>query len=340
MPDNKVRWGILSTARIGQKRLIPAIQKSKNAVVTSIASRDKGKAKGFAREMGIPHAMGSYEELLASKDVDAVYIPLPNSLHKEWTVKAAEAGKHVLCEKPMGLDPEEVKSMDAAARASNVKIMEAFMYRFHPQTEKIIQMVRDGEIGKLRAIQAAFAFRLSNWDDIRYNPKLGGGSLMDVGCYCVSICRTITGSEPVTVYAYANWAPTGVDELMIANLVFPEGVLAQFTCGFVLDRSQYYQVMGTDGTISLTMGAFLSGSRDIHLQGQKKGQPIDLKIPGADEYQLMVEHFSDCILNDKPVRYGAEDAVANMRVIKALLRSASRNGQPEIINATRSLEFD
>ena len=272
MPDNKVRWGILSTARIGQKRLIPAIQKSRNGVVTSVASRDLRKAKQFGREMGIPHAMGSYEELLASKDVDAVYIPLPNSLHKEWTVKAAEAGKHVLCEKPMGLDVEEVNAMSAAASANHVKLMEAFMYRFHPQTEKIIQMVRDGEIGKLRAIQAAFAFTLNNWDDIRYNPRLGGGSLMDVGCYCVNICRTLVGAEPVTVYATANWAPTGVDELMVANLVFPDGVLAQFTCGFVLDRSQHYQVMGTEGTIALEMGAFLSGGRDIHIRGAEKGR--------------------------------------------------------------------
>jgi predicted dehydrogenase len=161
---------------------------------------------------------------------------------------------------------------------------------------------------------------------------------MDVGCYCVNICRTLAGMEPVTVFASANWAPTGVDELMVANLVFPDGILAQFTCGFVLDRSQHYQVMGTDGTIALEMGAFLSGGRDIRIRGQKMGQPLELGIPGADEYQLMVEHFADCILHDRPVRYGTEDAAANMRVIKALLRSASRSGQPEVINAVKPLE--
>src|SRR3954447_13087611 len=190
MELSNVRWGVLSTANIGRRAVLPAIQRSRNGELVAVASRDADKARAFAADLGIPRAYASYEQLLADPEIEAVYIPLPNSMHREWTIKAAQAGKHILCEKPLGLNAAECAEMDAAARQNGVLLMEAFMYRFHPQTERVIQLIRQGAIGHPRLIHAAFTFRLSNPANIRLQSDLGGGSLMDVGCYCVNVSRT------------------------------------------------------------------------------------------------------------------------------------------------------
>jgi predicted dehydrogenase len=327
---------VISTANIGRVAVLPAIQHARNGELVAVASREGGTARAFADNLGIPRAYGSYEALLAADDIDAVYIPLPNSLHREWTIKAAEAGKHVLCEKPLALDAAECQEMEAAAQQNGVVFMEAFMYRFHPQTEKVLQLVQSGAIDEPRLIYAAFTFRLTNPENIRLMPELGGGSLMDVGCYCVNIIRTVAGvipgaGEPVEAQAHANWGKTGVDEEMTGSLRFANGLLAQFSCGLTLERREFYQVAGPDGHLDV-QSAFLPGTADTTInEYHGRGSSVAHEIPGADEYQLMVEHFADCVHTGRPVRYAPAEAAANMRAIEALYRSARGRGQPEKI---------
>jgi predicted dehydrogenase len=331
MADKGLRWGVISTANIGRAAVIPALQRSGNGKLVAVASRDDEKARAFAAQQGIPRSYGGYEALLAAEDIDAVYIPLPNSLHRQWTIKAAEAGKHILCEKPLALNAAECDEMASAAEQHDVVLMEAFMYRFHPQTEKVLELLQSGAIGEPRLINAAFTFRLSNPANIRLSAELGGGSLMDVGCYCVNISRTLVGAEPVEVQAFANWGTTGVDEEMVGTLRFADGLLAQFSCGLTLERREFYQVAGPDGYIEL-QSAFLPGTGDttIHEHHGRQGT-VAHTISGVDEYQLMVEHFADCVLHKLPVRYPPAEAAANMRVIEALIRSARGNGRLESV---------
>ena len=329
MTDRKLRWGVISTANIGRVAVLPALQHSVNGDLVAVASRDAVKAESFAAKMGIPRNFGSYEALLDAEDIDAVYIPLPNSLHREWAIKAAQAGKHILCEKPLALSADECLEMAAAAEQHGVVLMEAFMYRFHPQTEKVLALLKEGAIGQPRLIGSAFTFRLSNPDNIRFRPELGGGSLMDVGCYCVNVSRTLAGAEPVEVQAFANWNPTGVDNEMVGSLRFEDGLLAQFACALTLERREFYQIVGPEGCIEAP-SAFIPGAHDttIH-EHHGRQEPVVHSVPGIDEYQLMVEHFGRCVLEDQPVRYPPKEAAANMRVIEALKRSARNEGRPE-----------
>ena len=326
---HKLKWAVISTANIGRAAVIPAIQRSHNGQLLAVASRSEKKAADFASQQNIPRAYGSYQALLADDDIQAVYIPLPNSLHREWTIKAAEAGKHILCEKPLALNASQCADMDAAARRNGVKLMEAFMYRFHPQTEQVLELIQSGVIGKPRLIHAAFSFHLTNPANIRLQAELGGGSLMDVGCYCVNVTRTLAGAEPVEVQAFANWAQTGVDEQLTGTLRFADGLLAQFDCALTLERREFYQVAGPQGHLYVP-GAFLPGTDDttIYEHHGRQGTTTH-EIPGVDEYQLMVEHFADCVLHDKPPRYPVAEAQANMRVIEALYRSARDGGRPQ-----------
>jgi xylose dehydrogenase (NAD/NADP) len=331
MTEKKIRWGVLSTANIGRAAVIPAIQAARNGEVVAVASRDLEKAKEFAGRLGIPHAHGSYMALLEAEDIDAIYIPLPNSLHREWTIRAAQAGKHILCEKPLALNADECLEMDAAARQHGVILMEAFMYRFHPRTQKALGMARAGAIGELRMIHSAFTFRLTRPDNIRWSAELGGGSLMDVGCYCVNISRSAAGKEPEVVQAVARWSSSGVDEQMAGTLQFAGGLLAQFDSALTMDRREAYELAGTDGFLAVE-AAFLPGTDPVSIEEVHGRQPHKLHtINGADEYQLMVEHFADCILQGKTPRYPAAEAAANLRVIRALYRSAENGGRPEAI---------
>ena len=242
--------------------------------------------------------------------LDAVYILLPNSLHREWTIPTAEAGKHILCEKPLALNASECDTMQAAADANGVKLMEAFMYRFHPRTERVVEMVRAGAVGDLKMITSAFTFRLRNPDNIRLDPELGGGSLMDVGCYCVNVSRTIAGEEPVEVQAVAHQSASGVDEQMAGTLRFESGLLAQFDCSLTMERRESYVVAGTDGYLTVP-AAFLPGTDDAMIEEVRgRGERTEHAVPGDDECRLMVEHFADCVLNDRALRYTAEEAGA------------------------------
>jgi predicted dehydrogenase len=332
MAKDKVRWGVLSTANIGRVAVNPAIQASSNGELAAVASREAGRAREFASKGGIPRHYGGYETLLEDPEIDAVYIPLPNSLHRAWTIRAAERGKHVLCEKPLALTPAEGREMRAAAEANGVKLMEAFMYRFHPRTEKVIELVQGGAVGALRMIRSAFTFRLTRPDNIRLQPELGGGALMDVGCYCVNLSRTLAGSEPIAVQAWASWAASGVDNQMAGSLLFEGGVLAQFDCALTMERRELYEVAGTVASLTVP-AAFLPGTSDVAVTVHRGREPeVRHEIPGVDEYRLMVEHFADCVLHDRPLRYPASEAVANLQVIDALYRSARADGQPVAVD--------
>lgn len=326
-----IRWGVLSTANIGRAAVNPAIRSSRNGSLDAVASRDGARARDFAAKHDIAKSHGSYDALLADPGIDAVYIPLPNSMHREWTIRAAEAGKHVLCEKPLALDEAECREMAAAADANGVKLMEAFMYRFHPRIDDVIGRIRSGALGELSLIRSAFTFRLTKPGNIRLDAALGGGALMDVGCYCVNISRTIAGGEPVEAQAYANMTDSGVDGRLAGTLRFANGILAQFDCALDIERRELVELVGTEASFVLP-SAFLPGTGDVavrELRG-RAGESVHT-IAGADEYRLMVEHFGDCILEDRPVRYPVEDAALNMRAIAALYRSAANGGRREAV---------
>ena len=321
---DQLRWGVLSTANIGVKSVIPALQASSNGEVVAISSRNRDKAREVADKLAIAEAYGSYEELLAS-DIDAVYNPLPNSLHKEWTLKALGAGKHVLCEKPLGISADECEEMAVVAKENGVLLMEAFMYRFHPRFAKLTELLERGTIGELMLVRSTFSFKLSREDDIRWQPDLGGGALYDVGCYCVSMSRTLAGEEPVSVQAYARWSDTGVDEVLAGALRFPNGVLAQIDCGFALDRREFVEVVGSEGRLELT-DAFTSKNREAHITEKHPGQEDEThRVSGEDPYKRMAEHFAACVLDNKPLRYPVSEAAANMRTIEALYRAARKS---------------
>ncbi|GMV05118.1 MAG: hypothetical protein AMXMBFR53_13980, partial [Gemmatimonadota bacterium] len=239
MARKRLRWGVLGTANIGRAAVNPAIRASSNGELVAVASRDGERARAFAAEHAIPRALGSYEALVEDPEVDALYVPLPNSLHREWTVRAARAGKHVLCEKPLALTEAECREMAAVAEEHGTLLMEAFMYRFHPRTERVLALVREGALGPIRAIRSAFTFRLTRPDNIRLRPELGGGALMDVGCYCVNASRTLAGAEPAEVQAQANWTEGGVDGELAGILRFPDGLLAHFDCALTVERREY-----------------------------------------------------------------------------------------------------
>jgi len=328
MSGTKLRWGVIGTANIGRRAVNPAIQASANGDLVAIASRDHITALEFAERSGIPKSYGHYQDLLEDAEIDAVYIPLPNSLHGEWAIHAAKAGKHVLCEKPLGMTESECREMSAAAEAHGVKLMEAFMYRFHPRTQRVLAMVRDGVIGELKMIHSTFTFHLSDPDNIRLRPGFGGGSLMDVGCYCINLSRTVAGSEPVEVQAFASWAATGVDNMMVGNLRFSDGLLASFECGLNTKRRESYEIGGTDACLRVA-DAFLPGKDDVAIEELRDGEePILHTVAGVDEYQCMVEHFADCVLNDGDPLYSAGEAARNMRVIEALYESLLNDGRP------------
>jgi predicted dehydrogenase len=323
-----IRWGILSTANIGRVAVVPAIQASSNGEVVAVASRDRSKLEAFADQAGIPRRHHGYQALLEDPQVDAIYLPLPNSLHREWTILAAQRGKHVLCEKPIALTAAECEEMDRIAAANRVKAMEAFMYRFHPRTARVVELVGSGAIGEPRFIRSAFTFRLSRPDNIRLVSALGGGALMDVGCYCVNLSRTVAAAEPEAVEAWANWGPTGVDVELTGSIQFPNGLIAQFDCALTTERREWYEVAGTEATLRVE-SAFLPGTGTTIIEERRgRADPVTHQITGTDEYREMVEHFADAILHDRPLRYPLAEAAANMRVIEALYRSARDGGRP------------
>lgn len=335
--EKQIRWGILSTANIGRKAMIPALKESPLAEVIAVSSRTAENAQSCADDLGIPKAYEGYQTLLDDPQIEAVYNPLPNHLHKEWTIRAAEAGKHILCEKPLGLNPEECHEMIAAARDNGVQLMEAFMYRYHPRILAARQMLRSGVIGEVKTIETAFCFKLKNKDDIRYQPDMGGGALMDVGCYCVNVSRLMAGREPVAVQARAHWASTGVDDQLTGILDFGDGLMAHFDCALNQERRERCILAGTEGYLELP-NTFVPGVGESLIHAALSGRPAEKgndtsrvhTFPAVNSYRLVAEDFMQSIAG-KPPAFPIEDAVDNMRVIQALLASARQNGHPVVL---------
>jgi len=313
-----VRWGILSTAHINRKLLAGAARSSEVEVV-AVGSRDLARARAFADEHGIPAAYGSYEELLADPAVEAIYNPLPNTMHCEWSIRALEAGKHVLCEKPMSSSIAEVEQAVAVAERTGLHLTEAFMYRHHPQAERLAALVAEGAIGALRVIRSTFSYGLFDESNIRLRTDVDGGSLMDVGCYCVSGSRLLAG-EPEAVFGRAFIGPTGTDWAFTGSLRFPGDVLALFDCATCLPNRDELEVIGSDGSLFLDdpwhcLDPVIELRRD---DGTER-----IEIEAANPYQLELEDLGRAIRTGSAPLLGRDDAVAQARAISALRRSAA-----------------
>jgi predicted dehydrogenase len=318
--QRRIRWGILSTANIARARVIPAIKQSRNGEVAAVASRTAERAHDFAMQNNIPTAFRSYEAMIESDAVDAIYIGTPNALHAEWAIKCAEAGKPTLCEKPLAKDAHEAQTMVDAFKERGVLFAEAFMYRFHPQTVKAKELVDAGAVGEMQAINAAFTFRVRDEGNVRLSQPLAGGSLMDVGCYCVNVMRHLTGEEPSEAKAVAQMGQTThVDEWLAGALHFPRGVVGHFDCGLRGYRRHFYEVRGSTGRLQLDAAFVPDLDKPTTIQLWKGDDYEAIEIPAADHYQLMVEDFADALLLNRPPRFDAQDAVENMRVIDRLL---------------------
>jgi D-xylose 1-dehydrogenase (NADP+, D-xylono-1,5-lactone-forming) len=317
-----VSWGFLSTANINDKLLAGAAE-SDRADVLAVASRDAARAEAYARERGIERAYGSYEELLADPDVEAVYISLPNSLHVEWSIRALEARKHVLCEKPLSRRAADVERAFDVAEESGRLLMEAFMYRHNPQTARLKELTDGGAIGRLRLVRAAFSFSLTDGENVRLNSSLDGGGLVDVGCYCVSGTRLL-GGEPERVYGEQVLGESGVDEVFTGTMRLPGDVLAQFDAGLVLPVRDELEAIGEDGSLFLDDPWHCKGPV---IELRTAGGVEEIAVEPADSYRLQLENISDAIRGEAEPLLGREDAVGQARAIEALYRSATE-GRP------------
>jgi D-xylose 1-dehydrogenase (NADP+, D-xylono-1,5-lactone-forming) len=313
-------WGLLGTARIN-RALIPPLRSSVRNRLLAIASRAPETAAAYAREWGIERAHGSYEALLADPEIDVVYIPLPNGAHAEWAIRAARAGKHVLCEKPLAVTVEEVDAIGAAARDASVTVAEAFMYRHHPQTARVGELVASGVLGRVRLVRGSFSFTLTRPKDPRLEPGLGGGALWDVGCYPLSFARFVLGREPLEAMGAMHEGPTGVDLTFAAQLRFPDDVLVQFDCSFEAPFRTVMEVVGETASIMVTQPFKPGPGAQVLLI---KGDTTEaIEVPGADLYSGEVEDLADAVLLGKPPRVSLADSRGNVAAIVALLQSAS-----------------
>ena len=322
MSSKTLNWGLLSTARINRS-LIPPLRASKRNHLLAVASRSQESADAYARKWKIPRAHASYEALLADPEIDVIYNSLPNHLHAEWTIKAVEAGKHVLCEKPLALSVDEVNAVAAAARKHGRVVAEAFMYRHHPQTHKVQELVRSGSLGTLKLLRGAFSFELTHEGNIRSDPVMGGGSIWDIGCYPISYTRTTVGSEPVEVFGWQVTGPTGIDDTFVGQMRFEGDVYAQFDSSFVIPFHTYMEIVGSEATLIIPKPFKPDLNEKIFLV--RDGKTETVKVKGQELYIGEVEDMADAILLGNAPRVTLEDSRANVAVIRALLESARTN---------------
>lgn len=336
--NKKLRFGILGTASIAQTAFIPGVRGSRKCTVQAVASRNPQKAAEVAEKFDIPVSYGSYEELLRDSNVDAVYIPLPNHLHREWTIQAARAGKHVLCEKPASLNAEEAGEMVEACRKAGVIFAEAFMYRHHPKHRRIREIVEGGEIGDIRSIHGCFTYNnIQDTSNVRYQKHMGGGSLYDVGCYPISAARMILREEPVAVSAHAVFSPEHEIDLMASGMLeFPSGVALTFDCGMTASPHCKLEVHGSQGRIELPLA----------FGWEHDDEPPQLIVYAGDtrreerlgvfnSFSLQADGFADAVLEDVMLPFGPEDAVQNMRVLDACMLSARSRARVQVKAAKR-----
>lgn len=325
MLKRKLKWGVLGYAGIAKRSVIPGIQGSEWNEVTAIASRSLDKAQAAAEAHGIEKAYRSYEELLADDSIDVVYIPLPNHLHKEWAIRAAEAGKHILCEKPIALNAAEAAEMKKACAKAGVQLLEAFMYRCHPRYDMIRDVIQSGEIGQLRGIRSAFTFNnAKDTGNVRYRKEWGGGSIYDVGCYPINAARLLLGMEPEAVTVQAIFSPEHDDVDMMASglLEFEGGVSLTFDCGMWAAFRNPLEVLGTDGIIEVP-SAFVTGELGSgNFFVQANGKRREIEVPHVNAYTEQADQMYRAVIGEATLPFGADDAINNMLVIDACLRSA------------------
>ncbi|MES3018387.1 MAG: Gfo/Idh/MocA family oxidoreductase [Bacteroidota bacterium] len=320
---SRVRWGVLSTAKIGVEKVIPAMQQGKYSNVTAIASRDFSQAKKASALLDIPKAYGSYEELVSDPEIDAVYIPLPNHLHVEWAIRSMKAGKHVLLEKPVGLSSAEARKLIKSSKGHpRIKIMEAFMYRHHPQWQKAKKLVENGRIGRLKSIQTFFSYYNIDPDNIRHNPQFGGGGLMDIGCYCISLSRYIFGHEPVRANGVVEFDPVfQTDRMASAILDFSTGT-STFTCSTQLSPSQRVSIFGDTGSIEIEIPFNAPPDQPTKLWLRTLRETEEITFDICDQYTIQGDLISKAILDNTDVPTPIEDALNNMLVIEAIFKSS------------------
>ena len=325
MSDKKVRWGILGTAKIAVKHVIPAIEKSHNGVLTAVASRSLNKAHEVASQFGIPKAYDRYEAILEDPEIDAVYIPLPNHLHVKWSQQCMEAGKHVLCEKPLALSVDSLKGLIEARNRTGMKICEAFMVKTHPQWIEAKKIVDSGQLGDLKSIHGFFSYKLTDDSNVRNQKDYGGGGLYDIGCYPITLSRYIYQEEPTRVFAHIVENPqSGVDVMASAIMEFPKGS-ATFTCGMNMERWQTMQFFGSNKTLEVHVPFNAPNDRPNKLY-INQGDILDkykeaILLPALDQYAVHVAHFADAVLFNKEVAVPLEDTYLNTQIIEALFRS-------------------
>jgi predicted dehydrogenase len=320
---DKVRWGILGTAAVAEKHFVPSVGELENGEVLAVASRDAKRARDYARRLGIPRSYGSYEELLADADVDAVYLPLPTGLHAEWAVRCAEAGKPTLVEKPLAESAASAQRMADAFAAAGVPVAEAMMYGFHPLTRRVKQMVAEGDLGKVKAINANFCCRTPDPDDFRLNRGMGGGATLDVGSYCVSIIRAIAGEEPGDVEATASFMDgDGADLRLAGTLRFPSGIVASFVCALRTEFGCSYEVFGTGGRILVPQGIVPNPGDPGLIRYWKDYSLEEIPTPDANQWALCFGAFADALLEGETPDPPVEESIRNLEVIDRLLASA------------------
>jgi D-xylose 1-dehydrogenase (NADP+, D-xylono-1,5-lactone-forming) len=317
MAIEPVRWGIISTADIN-RLLIPPAQASPELDLIAVASREQERADAYAKEWGIPRAYGSYDELLADQDVEAVYISLPNHLHREWSIRSLDAGKHVLCEKPFSRKPDDVERAFDAAERNDRLLSEAFMWRHNPQAQRLTALIAEGVIGEVRLVRAAFSYSLYDADNIRLQTDADGGALMDVGCYCVSGARLVAG-EPVTAYGQAWFGDTGTDWVFTGLLRFADNVFATFDCGTAMPDRDELEVIGSEGSLFLD-DPWHARRPVIELRRGKEVDRIELEV--VDSYGIELENMSEAIRGEAKLLLGREDALGQARALQALHDSA------------------
>ncbi|RZA01606.1 MAG: Gfo/Idh/MocA family oxidoreductase [Moraxellaceae bacterium] len=321
----KIRWGILSTAKIGRTKVIPAIQSSLYGEVVAIASRDQFSAEKIAHELGITRSYGNYEALLADPEVDAIYNPLPNHLHVPWSIKAVEMGKHILCEKPLGLHAADVRKLIAVTKQSpNIHAMEAFMYRFHPQWITASDLVRAGKIGKVRSIHSHFAYNNRDEINIRNQIDMGDGALMDIGCYCISLSRFLYEQEPLRVLGQITpHSGYEVDCFVSGVMEFSSGN-ATFTVSTKTEAEQYVDVHGENGNIHIPLPFNPVADTATNIFLKQNGATEEILQPPSDHYRNMIDAFCLSIITKTPVPTPLLDALANMKIIDAIFASAKK----------------
>ena len=320
----KLRWGFLSTARIN-KALINPLRSSRRNQLLAVASRSQDKADAYAHMNKIKRAHGSYQAMLADPEIDIIYNPLPNHLHAEWTIKAIQAGKHVLCEKPLALSVEEVEAISTAVEKHGKVVAEAFMYRSHAQSLKVKEIVESGRLGMVKLMHGSFTFLMTNPDDYRWNPEMGGGGLWDVGCYPLSFMRMILAAEPLEVFGEQLLGPTGVDEVFAAQMRFPGDVYAQFDCSIKVPYHVFMEIIGDKGTLIIPKPFNPGAKETLFLIKEDKTETIPVK--GTEPYASEVEDMADAIMLGQPPRVRLSDSRGNVATIQALFESA-KTGKP------------